>query len=541
MMASKRGQTSKRGQAMRCRKCPDYVGDRGQMERHLVKEHMAEEDVPYLCKICCRRSHARDDLARHIRLKHPEVLAVAAMGGTQRRHQPKPEEVELLSPEESEAHYAGRVRSRRPAPSPATDEPVLDIHPSAEELRSLGMTMPPLSPLPRTPVKKTSTAGPGRQDVINIATEAATVMAKVFKEHLSDFSASSDVKAVSNQLMATNSNLAELASNVAILAKRQDQVVDCFETVNATMNGLKSELSRFNRGVSVMSKAVERLDGNLMMHFTGVKATIQGSIDTNWAMVKAFDTHTDAFKAVEKKLSTAVESCDGILQAASVSTITKPASGNASAPSSDVEHTMIREETTTRALSETTGPLPLATAPSSNDVPTASLAKTTASLARTNAAAGNEETLASHTAKQANGLATAPSLDVEHTASREKETAHAPARAPVYPAVTGPSPQDTTPSSDVEVTACLAKDTASHAEIIAATPVTKKTPSSLVSSQPATTNAAVKNTREKPKDLPVKKHRTSNKRPRSPDKGFDAQMREIRRRQNELFNKGKPS
>ena len=163
------------------------------------------------------------------------------LGGTQRRHQPKPEEVELLSPEESEAHYAGRVRSRRPAPSPATDEPVLDIHPSAEEL-------PPLSPLPRTPVKK-SRAGHGRQDVLNIATEAATVMAKVFKEHLSDFSASSGVKAVSNQLMAMNSNLAELASNEAILAKREDQVVDCFETVNAMMNGLKSELSRLNRGV----------------------------------------------------------------------------------------------------------------------------------------------------------------------------------------------------------------------------------------------------------------------------------------------------
>ena len=482
-MASKRGQTSKRGQAMRCRKCPDYVGDRGQMERHLVKEHMAEEDVPYLCRICCRRSHARDDLSRHIRVKHPEVLEVAAMGGTLRRHQPKPEEVELLSPEESEAHYVGRVRSRRPAPSPATDEPVLDIHPSVEELRSLGMTMPPLSPLPRTPVKKTSTAGPGRQDVLNIATEAATVMAKVFKEHLSDFSASSDVKAVSNQLMATNSNLSELASNVAILAKRQDQVVDCFETVNATMNGLKSELSRFNRGVSVMSKAVERLDGNLMMHFTGVKSTIQGSIDTNWAMVKAFDTHADAFKAMEKKISTAVESCDGILQAAFVSTITKPASGNSSAPSSDVEPTMICEETTTRASSETTGPLPLATAPSSD-------AKTTASLARTNAAAGNEETPASCTTKPTNGLATAPSPDVEHTASREKETAHAPARAPVYPAVTGPSPQATTPSSDVEVTVCPAKDPASHAEIVAATPVTKKTPSSLVSSQPATTNVA---------------------------------------------------
>ena len=528
MMASKRGQTSKRGQAMRCQKCPDYVGDRGQMERHLVKEHMAEEDVPYHCKICCRPSHARDDLARHIRLKHPEVLAVAAMGGTQRRHHPKPEEFELLSPEESEAHYVGRVRSRRPAPSPATDEPVLDIHPSAEELRSLGMTMPPMLPLPRTPVKKTSTAGPGRQDVFNIATEAATVMAKVFKEHLSDFSASSDVKAVSNQLMATNSNLAELASNVAILAKRQDQVVDCFETVNATMNGLKSELSRFNRGVSVMSKAVERLDGNLMMHFTGVKSTIQGSIDTNWAMAKEFDTHTDAFKAMEKKLSTAVESCYGILQAVFVSEITKPASGNASAPSSDVEPTTMREETTTRASSETT----LATAPSSDDVETPSLAKTTASLARTNAAAGNEEMPENCTTKPANGLATAPSPDVEHTASREKETAHAPARAPVYPAVTGPSPQDTTPSSDVEVTACLAKDTASHAEIIAATPVTKKTPSSLVSSQPATTNVAVKNTREKPKDLPVKRHRTSNKRPRSPDKCFDAQMREIRRRQN---------
>ena len=238
------------------------------------------------------------------------------MGGTQRRHQLKPEEVKLLSPEASEAHYAGRVRSRRPTPSPATHEHLLDIHPSAEELRSLGMAMPPLSPLPRTPVKKTSAAGPGRQDVLNIATEAATVMANVFKEHLSDFGASSDIKAVSNQLMATNSKLVELASNVAILAKRQDQVVDCYRTVNATMNGLKSELSRLNRGVSVMLKAVECMDGNLMMHFTRVKSTIQGSIDTNWAMVKAFDEHTSALKAMGKKLSTAVELCDGIIQAA---------------------------------------------------------------------------------------------------------------------------------------------------------------------------------------------------------------------------------
>ena len=170
-----------------------------------------------------------------------------------------------------------------------------------------------------------------------------------------------------------------------------------------------------------MSKAVERLDGNLMMHFTGVKSTIQGSIDTNCAMVKAFDTHTSAFKAMEK-LSTAVESCDGILQAAFVSKIPKPASGNASAPSSDVEPTTIHEETTTRASSETTGPLPLATAPSSDVVATASLAKTTASLARINAAAGNEETPSSRTTKPANGLATAPSPDIEHTASRDKET-----------------------------------------------------------------------------------------------------------------------
>ena len=321
------------------------------------------------------------------------------------------------------------------------------------------------------------------------------VMPKVFKEHLSDFSASSDVKAVSNQLMATNSNLAELASNVAVLAKRRDQVMDCFETVNATMNGLKSDLSRLNRGVSVMSN-VERLDGNLMMHFTRVKSTIQGSIDTNLAMVKAFDTHTSVFKAMEKKLSTAVESCDGILQAAFVSKIPKPVSGNASAPSSDVGPTTIREETTTRVSLETTGPLPLATAPSSDIVATASLAKTTTSLA----AAGNEETPASRTTKPANGLATAPSPDNEHTASRDKETAHAPAEAPVYPAVTGPSPQATTPSSVVEVTACLAKDTASHAEIVDATPVNKETPSSLVSSQPATTDVAVKNTSEKLKD-----------------------------------------
>ena len=163
------------------------------------------------------------------------------------------------------------------------------------------------------------------------------------------------MKAVSNQLMP---NLAELGSNVAILAKRQDQVVDCFETVNATMNGLKSELRRLNRGVSVMSKAVERLDGNLMMHFTVVKSTIQGSIDTNWAMVKAFDEHTSAFKTMGKKLSTAIESCDYIIRAACASKTPKPASGNVSAPSSDIEPTTNCEETIAQASSEATGPLP---------------------------------------------------------------------------------------------------------------------------------------------------------------------------------------
>lgn len=150
------------------------MGDKIILASHFALYHAASDQVPYICGECGIRYTRKHHLTHHIGKLHPRVKADELMRGTQKAYVLKDGDYikspALLTVQNTKKVLQKPKAKKRKLESDAgpvkkhrTQEPVVTLHPSSDEMRMIDeMTVPvPISPLPVTiPTVKVSLLPP---------------------------------------------------------------------------------------------------------------------------------------------------------------------------------------------------------------------------------------------------------------------------------------------------------------------------------------------------------------------------------------------
>ena len=294
---------AKRGAIFSCLRCKDYKGDKQQLERHIVREHLADNEVPFLCGVCKRRSQYREEMVKHMAVKHQGVEAASILLGNHCRYILQDKDARAWDKAAALVYYRDRSKPRTMPMSPE-----VELHPSPKEVEELTRTPAPLSPLPLTPTKPRVDMLPTSliQEVVaqTVKSVSSAIIAAARNQPVPP---DQDVRSVTNQLMATNANLSDIAGCLSNEDKGRAQLRDCLTEMTASLNGVKSELSRLNRGISVLTSAVDKLDQSATTQRGQFHTVVQGSIDTNQGLTNALKEQAKAFKSVTNRLTGLIE------------------------------------------------------------------------------------------------------------------------------------------------------------------------------------------------------------------------------------------
>ena len=107
-----------------------------------------------------------------------------------------------------------------------------------------------------------------------------------------------DLRPVTNQLMATNTNLAQVAGILSVTNTKHGDLSLAINDLVKTTSSMASQLSRMTRVVTVVTVLTEvasKMDQHLIEQTNTVRSVVQGAIDSHSTLTEAMKAHPQVY------------------------------------------------------------------------------------------------------------------------------------------------------------------------------------------------------------------------------------------------------
>ena len=115
------------------------------------------------------------------------------------------------------------------------------------------------------------------------------------------------LRPISNQLMATNANLSQVAALMGKLEDQHKEMSNFRETFSNQITSVQMEVQRMNRAASKLTEAAEKVAIAVNSFSSSSNAVVQGVIDSNHQLSQALSCQADAFKSLHTQIRGIIE------------------------------------------------------------------------------------------------------------------------------------------------------------------------------------------------------------------------------------------